>query len=98
MNINWNLRIKSPAWWLGLIGCILTPILAYMGLVWTDLTTWDMIGQLFANFFSNPYLIGLVVVDLLAFLGVSADPTTTGYSDSIRALNYTTPSDNVKKG
>ena len=36
-------------------------------------------------------LIGVALVSVLSFLGISADPTTKGLSDSEQAMTYTSP-------
>lgn len=89
--INWKVRAKSPQFWIGLIGVVLSPVLAYFGIGFEDLTTWDSIGNVFAQFFSNPYLIGTVVMAVLSFIGVLTDPTTKGITDSEQAQGYTEP-------
>ena len=91
MKINWKVRVKSPQFWIGLVGVIASPILAYLGLGFEDLTTWSSIGEVFAAFFSNPYLIGTVVMAVLSFIGVLTDPTTKGMGDSEQALTYEKP-------
>lgn len=91
MKINWKVRVKSPQFWIGLVGVIASPILAYLGLGFEDLTTWSSIGEVFAAFFSNPYLIGTVVMAVLSFIGVLTDPTTKGIKDSEQAMTYEKP-------
>ena len=91
MKINWKVRLKSPQFWIGLVGVVLSPIMAYLGLGFEDLTTWGSIGDLFVRFFTNPYLIGTVVMAVLSFIGVLTDPTTKGVGDSSQALTYTEP-------
>ena len=39
MKINWKVRVKSPQFWIGLVGVTASPILAYLGLGFEDLTT-----------------------------------------------------------
>lgn len=95
MNINWKVRLQSPGFWLGLAATIGAPVLAYFGLAASDLTTWDAIARLWAGFWSNPYLIGTVLVAVLAVLGVTADPTTKGLSDSAQAMAYEEPRDDT---
>ena len=46
---------------------------------------------MFAAFFSNPYLIGTVVMAVLSFIGVLTDPTTKGMGDSEQAMTYEKP-------
>lgn len=89
--INWKVRVKSPAFWIGLLGVILSPVLAYLGLGFEDLTTWESIGDVFVQFFGNPYLIGTVGMAVLSFIGVLNDPTTKGLKDSEQAMKYDRP-------
>ena len=86
MSINWKLRAKSPAFWVGVAGAAVTPVLAYLGLGLEDMTSWGALLDVGAKFVSNPYLIGLCVSSVAAALGVVVDPTTPGVSDSERAL------------
>lgn len=90
--INWKVRLHNPAWWLGMVGIVMSPILAYLGLAYSDLTTWSSLADVFMKFISNPYLIGTVVVAVLGTIGVTVDPTTKGLSDSVRAMTYEKPS------
>lgn len=91
MGINWKVRIKNPMFWLGLIGAIGAPILAYLGMSASDLTTWETVGNVATYTLTNPYLIVLVILSALSFVGVITDPTTKGITDSARALTYTEP-------
>ena len=91
MKINWKTRIKHPAFWIGLIGVIASPILAYNGIAYSDLTSWHGVGEVIMGFVSNPYLIGSVVVAVMSFLGLVTDPTTPGVGDSDLANSYTAP-------
>ena len=89
--INWKVRAKSPQFWIGLIGVVLSPVLAYLGIGFEDLTTWDSVANVFVQFFTNPYLIGTTVMAVLSFIGVLTDPTTKGITDSEQAQEYTEP-------
>ena len=91
--INWKVRMQSPSWWLGMAGIVASPVLAYLGLAYSDLTTWSSVGNVFVQFVGNPYLIGTVIVAVLGAIGVTADPTTKGLGDSARAMTYTKPSE-----
>ena len=90
-NINWKVRIKSPQFWIGILGVIASPVLAYYGLSYADMTTWESIGSVLAQFFTNPFLIGTVVMAVLSCIGVLTDPTTKGVSDSEQAMEYKKP-------
>ena len=39
MKINWKVRIKNPVFWAQVAVAIVGPILAYLGLSWSDMTT-----------------------------------------------------------
>lgn len=91
MKINWKVRIKNPWFWIGLAGVIFSPVLASMGIDAADLNSWESVLDMLKNFISNPYLIGSAVMAVLSFLGIAADPTTAGLSDSKRALTYKRP-------
>lgn len=88
MKLNLKVRFKNPIFIAQLILSILTPILAYAGLTTQDLTTWKALWDLIIGAVSNPYVLGLVVVSVWNALN---DPTTSGVSDSERALTYTEP-------
>jgi len=95
MKINWQVRFANPTFWVGLIGAIGAPILAYLGIAASDLTTWESVGDAFIATATNPYLFALVTLSVLSFLGVVVDPTTKGIADSARALSYDEPHDDT---
>lgn len=86
--MNLKVRFKNPVFIAQLILAILTPILAYAGLTFQDLTSWDALGKLLLGAISNPYVLGLIAVSVWNALN---DPTTAGVKDSTRALTYTRP-------
>lgn len=88
MGINWKIRFKNPMFYAQIILSVFAPILAYMGLTVQDLTTWAAVGNVLLMAVSNPYVLGLVIVSLYNAI---IDPTTTGFTDSAKALNYTEP-------
>lgn len=81
--INWRVRIKNKAFWLALIPAILLLIQAVAAVFGFTIDLSDLGGKL------------LVVVDavfvVLTILGIVADPTTKGISDSERAMKYDKP-------
>ena len=89
--INWKIRLKSPAWWVGMAGVVGAPVLAYTGMEASDITTWDALGNLVRQVFSNPYLLMSVAMAGLGAIGVTTDPTTAGIGDSTRALTSESP-------
>ena len=86
--MNLKVRFKNPVFIVQIILAILTPILAYAGLTYQDLTTWQKLGELLLGAISNPYVLGMIAVSVWNALN---DPTTSGVKDSQRALSYTSP-------
>ena len=81
--INWKVRIKNKNFWIAIIPAILI-------LVQTVLAVFDV--QIDFGVLSGKLL---AVVDaafvVLAILGIVADPTTEGISDSFLAMTYEIP-------
>ena len=88
MKINWKVRFKNPVFLFQLISAILSPVLIYTGLSFSDITTWGTLGNLFIQAYTNPVLLGTMI-----YAGYNAitDPTTRSHSDSQQALRYDTP-------
>ena len=82
--MNLKVRMKHPAFWIGLIGVIL----AAMGISPETLTSWQAVGQAFYGLITNPYMICCVIMGII---GVITDQTTAGIKDSKQALTYTKP-------
>lgn len=89
MKINLKVRFKNPMFYAQLILSVLTPILTYLGLTATDLSTWSILGEVLLKAISNPYVLSLVALNVYNTL---VDPTTKGFGDSEQALTYDTPS------
>ena len=88
MKINLKVRFKNPMFYVQLVLSVLTPILTYLGLTATDLTTWAKLADVLVQAISNPYVLSLVIVSVYNSL---VDPTTKGFGDSENALTYDTP-------
>ena len=86
--LNWKVRVKNISFWVSIVIAIITPILAYMGLTVQDITTWSALGNMLLGAAQNPYVLMLVAVSVY---NAVIDPTTTGITDSARALTYTKP-------
>lgn len=84
MKINIPVRFKNPWFWVGLGGVILSA----MGVSPEMFTNWGAVWEAMVNMVRNPYMLVSVV---LAVLGVFVDPTTSGISDSKRAMSYKSP-------
>lgn len=88
MKINLKVRFNNPVFWLQLFLSVFTPILAYLGLNASDITTWAIFFDVLGQAVSNPYVLSLVFVSVYNSL---VDPTTKGSGDSERALTYDKP-------
>lgn len=81
--INWKVRVKNKVFWTTMIPAVLLLIQAVA-------TTFGFVldlGEIGNN------LLGIVnaAFGVLTVLGIVADPTTAGVSDSDRALTYSKP-------
>ena len=84
--INWKVRLKNKTWLLAFLGAIVTFTYQRLGMLGVvSPISEDMATQ----------VIG-IAVNLLVALGIVQDPTTTGISDSSRALDYNSPAENCK--
>ena len=84
MKLNWKVRIKNPYFWLGLVAVILAAI----GVSPESLTSWPILYAQIRALLSNPFAVGCVIVAVLGYIN---DPTTSGLSDSQRAMGYEKP-------
>lgn len=85
MSINWKIRFKNKTFWLALIPAVLLLAQQVAALFGVALDSGGLQDQLMAIVSS--------VFALLAIMGVVADPTTVGVTDSIQALGYDEPKD-----
>ena len=83
MSINWRVRVKNKAFWVALIPALLLLIQQVCAVVGVQLDFGELQAQLVA-------IVGTVFA-ILAILGIVADPTTAGMSDSEQAMGYDEP-------
>lgn len=90
MKINWKVRFnaQNKAFITRFVIAVFLPVITYFGLKVTDITSWGIAGKLFVDAVSNPYVLGLALVNAW---NVLSDPTTSGFGDSENALTYTQP-------
>jgi len=81
--INWKVRIKNKNFWLSLIPAVILLIQA-IGSVFGLTFDFGEIGEKLIDVVNALFVV-------LAILGVIADPTTHGLTDSERALTYEEP-------
>lgn len=81
MNINWNVRFQNKTFLTGLISLVVVfvyDLLQLLGIA--PVVTQSAVMQVAEG-----------ILTILGMLGVIADPTTAGLSDSKQALTYTSP-------
>lgn len=81
MNINWILRLKNKTTLIALLTVVIAAVynvLSILGIT-PDVTQDSVLN-----------ILG-IVVSILAALGIVVDPTTSGVSDSEKAMEYTEP-------
>ena len=88
MKINWTVRLKNPVFWGNFATAVILPILAYMGVNWSDMTSWVTLGNVLLEAVKNPVIVVSVIVSVWNLIN---DPTTKGLSDSEQALTYSVP-------
>lgn len=81
MKINLKVRMKNPIFWLTIIPAVLT-------CVYTVLGCFGIVPSISQDTIVNAFT---ALVTTLSTIGVLVDPTTSGMSDSERALSYTEP-------
>lgn len=83
MGINWKVRVQNKNFWLAIIPAVLILIQSVVAVFGYTIDITEISGRLLA--------VADAVFIVLAILGVVADPTTAGISDSARALTYDAP-------
>jgi phi LC3 family holin len=81
MKINWKVRLRNKTFWVTIIPSIVT-------IVYTLLGFFGVVPQVSQNDIIN---LLMIVLGLLNALGCFIDPTTSGISDSEKALTYEKP-------
>ena len=83
MKVNWKGRFRNKTWLTMFISLI-------VGFVFNLLKMFDIVPVISENLVMN--IVGQVLT-LLGLIGVIVDPTTVGFDDSNRAMEYTEPWD-----
>lgn len=84
MNINIPVRFRNPWFWVSVASVAITAI----GVDPYSFTSWSAVGKGIISVLNNPVQL---VTCALAILGVFIDPTTSGITDSDRAMEYDKP-------
>lgn len=83
MKINWAVRLKNKTFWVAIIPAMLLLIQVVASVFGYSLDLGDLGNKLLA--------VVNAAFGVLAIMGVVADPTTAGVSDSEQAMTYTEP-------
>lgn len=83
MKINWLVRIKNKSFWIAFVPAVLLLVQVIASVFGFELDLGELGNKLLA--------VVNAVFTVLTILGVVTDPTTTGVSDSNRAMDYTKP-------
>lgn len=83
MKINWMVRAKNKAFWVALIPAVLLLIQVIAAVFGYTINMGELVNKLIA--------VVNALFAVLSILGIVADPTTKGITDSEQALTYTEP-------
>lgn len=81
--INWKVRIKNKTFWMTVIPAAALVVQAVASVFGFTLDFTTLVGKLLA--------VVDAVFALLVILGIVVDPTTAGVGDSVRAMGYDEP-------
>ena len=84
IGINLDVRLQNPQYWFMLAIAVITPIVSYLGLNVSDITSWGVLMDMLGQAIMNPYLLVLVIVNVY---NATVDGTTRGFKDSQMMLN-----------
>jgi len=86
--INWRVRFRNRNW----VIAFLSQIMIVAQLVLSGLNSLGVVDFQLTDAIQHQILtIVNAVFVILSMLGLVQDPTTKGYSDSVRAMNYKDP-------
>ena len=81
--INWTIRKQNPMFYIQIVLSIFVPVLSYLGINWSDVTTWDTFFNVIIAAISNPYCLSIIGVSLF---NTVVDTSSYGVSDSNHVL------------
>lgn len=85
MKINWKVRFQNKTFWATIIPLIVTIVYTILGFL-------EIVPSISETEIVN---VVLLFVEVLAVLGVIIDPTTSGASDSEKAMTYEKPAPSI---
>ena len=81
--LNWKIRSQNPMFYIQIILSFFIPVLGYLGLNWSDITTWSSFFDMVFAALSNPYCLSIAAVSVFNAI---VDSTSPGIGDSEHVL------------
>ena len=82
-NLNWKIRLQNPMLYIQIILSFFIPVLGYMGLNWSEMTSWGSLFDMLIAAFSNPYCLSIAALSVFSAV---VDSTSPGINDSDHVL------------
>ena len=83
LKLNWKVRAQNPMFYIQIILSFFIPVLGYLGLNWSDVTTWASFFDVILGALSNPYCLSIAAVSVF---NAVVDSTSPGINDSKHVL------------
>lgn len=81
--INWKIRLQNPMLYVQIALSFFIPVLGYLGLNWSDVTTWGSFFDVVMGALSNPYCLSIAAISVF---NAVVDSSSPGVSDSNHVL------------
>lgn len=83
LKINWKLRLQNPMFYMQVILSFFIPVLGYLGLNWSEITTWASFFDMVFAALNNPYCLSIAA---LSVFNAIVDSSSPGINDSQHVL------------
>lgn len=83
IKLNWKIRGQNPMFYIQIILSFFIPVMGYLGLNWSEITTWNSFFDMIWAAFSNPYCLSIAAVSVF---NAVVDSTSPGIGDSEHVL------------
>lgn len=83
IKLNWKIRSQNPMFYIQILLSFFIPVLGYLGLNWSEMTTWGSLFDMLWDAFSNPYCLSIAAVSVF---NAVVDSTSPGVGDSNHVL------------
>ena len=97
IKLNWKIRSQNPMFYIQIILSFFIPVLGYLGLNWSEMTTWNSLFDMILAAFSNPYCLSIAAVSVFNAIVDSKYKKKTPVKQVIRGRVYS-PKQEEKKG